>query len=72
MLAAAALVLGVAGPARAATDAPGRSTHLVSDVPANVLLTMSVEFPTAMPGVQGRFQRLARYYLGYFGPRTRC
>jgi hypothetical protein len=48
VLAAAALAIGIAGPAGAAKTPLADQPILVADVPANVLLTMSVEFPTAM------------------------
>ncbi|WP_374243394.1 pilus assembly protein [Zoogloea sp.] len=70
VLAAAALVFGVTGPAGAATTPLADQPILVSDVPANVLLTMSVEFPTAMSrAFKDGFNGSASVpYLGYFDP----
>ena len=70
VLAAAVLALGIVGPAGAATTPLADQPILVADVPANVLLTMSVEFPTAMNrAFKGGFDGTATApYLGYFDP----
>lgn len=68
--AGAVLALGIAGPASAGTTPLADQPILVADVPANVLLTMSVEFPTAMNrAFKGGFDGTAAApYLGYFDP----
>lgn len=69
--AAAAVACVVAGAAFAATTPLADQPILVADVPANVALALSVEFPTAITRAhQSSFVGAASSpYLGYFDPK---
>lgn len=69
-LAAAAAILTLAASVRADVTPLADQPILVADVPANVLLTMSVEFPTAMNRAfkSGFSGSASTPYLGYYDP----
>lgn len=69
--AAAALAVFTASPAMAVTTPLADQPILVAKVPANVMLALSVEFPTATTRAhQGAFDGTSAVpYLGYFDPR---
>ena len=71
VVAAAAIAFGAAGAACAATTPLADQPILVADVPANVALALSVEFPTAITRAhQNSFVGAASSpYLGYFDPK---